>query len=345
MVIVRTIRISYGALMNPVHLKTFLVVGKHLNYTRAAEELMISQPTVSRQIKQLEDQLQTRLFELLGKSLHYTAAGQTLAKEATKALGVLDRLTESVRAHNCAKSGILRIGASTTPGLYLLPTILSDYLEQYPRVDFSYAVENSRVIEKQLLRNDLDIGFVGFPLQNAAIIERPLLTDEIICIASPEHPLAQKKNVSVEELSQQTWIVREAGSATRSLFEEWFQAQGGSWGKVISLANPEPVKRLVAANLGLSFLSHFAARDELTSGRLRRVDVRGLELKRQLLLAQHVDKLVTPVMEGFLDMVFKAFPRPERNSRNGLAKSNGHLIRARSDKQVDQSVLNQSTKC
>lgn len=331
--------------MNPVHLKTFLTVGKHLNYTRAAEELHISQPTVSRQIKQLEDHLQTRLFELLGKTLHYTAAGETLAQEAVKALGVLDRLTEAVRAHNSSQNGVLRIGASTTPGLYLLPNILSEYHALYPKVDFSYSVENSSHIEKQILRNDLDVGFVGVPLNNNSIAERPIVTDEIVCVASPDHPLVLETDVSAAKLSEETWIVRETGSATGSLFEEWFQSQGGSWGKVITLTNPEPVKKLVAAKLGISFTSRFAVAEELSRGQLSRIDVKGLSLKRQLLLVQHVDKRVTPVMECFLDMVFQRFPRPSVETNDPTLEEDVNLSRARSDKQAKNPKVNQRTKC
>lgn len=340
-----SIRKLHEGPMNPIHLKTFLTVGKHLNYTRAAEELLISQPTVSRQIKQLEDQLQTRLFELLGKTLHYTAAGETLAQEAVKALGVLDRLTEAVRAHNCSETGVLRIGASTTPGLYLLPQILSEYHALYPKVDFDYSVENSSVIEKQLLRNDLDVGFVGVPLSNNSLAERPIVFDEIVCVAAPEHPLVLETDVTTTELSKETWIVREKGSATRSLFEEWFLSRGGAWNKVIKLTNPEPVKKLVAANLGISFLSRFAVTKELKEGQLACIDVKGLALKRQLLLVQHVDKIVTPVMECFLDMVFQRFPRPISDEAPGGTEEKVNKLRVRSDKKTKNPKVNQRTKC
>ncbi|MDF1661987.1 MAG: LysR substrate-binding domain-containing protein [Planctomycetota bacterium] len=331
--------------MNPIHLKTFLTVGKHLNYTRAAEELLISQPTVSRQIKQLEDHLQTRLFELLGKSLHYTAAGQTLAQEAVKALGVLDRLTEAVRAHGSTDNGALRIGASTTPGLYLLPSILSAYHTLYPNVDFDYSVENSSLIEKQILRNDLDVGFVGVPLNNNSIAQCPIVSDEIVCVGAPEHPLVLEEDVTAAQLSKETWIVREKGSATRSLFEEWFGSQGGAWNKVITLTNPEPVKKLVAANLGISFSSRFAVAEEISKGTLRCIDVKGLALTRQLFLVQHVDKLVTPVMECFLDMVFQRFPRPSFEESGTTPGKNVKPSRARSDKQAKNPNVNQRTKC
>ncbi|MHC4729076.1 MAG: LysR family transcriptional regulator, partial [Planctomycetota bacterium] len=147
--------------MNPHHLRTFLAVRKHLNYTHAAQDLFLSQPAVSRQVRQLERELGVRLFEQIGKSLHPTDAGETLTREAEKILGALERTAEAVRAHRSAEHGSLRVGASTTPGFYLLPGLLGRFHARYPRVDLRYAVENSLRIEQMIVRNELDLGFVG----------------------------------------------------------------------------------------------------------------------------------------------------------------------------------------
>jgi DNA-binding transcriptional LysR family regulator len=295
--------------MNPIHLKTFLAVCRHLNYTRAAERLQISQPTVSRQIRQLEEELEVSLFDQLGKSLYVTPAGETLAAEAVKALGALDRLVEAVQTHHGANHGTLRVGASSTPGLYLLPRLLMEFKESFSEVKFDYCVTNSRQIEKLILKNDLDIGFVGVPLNNASIVERLVVGDEIICIASLGHPLAKKSNIPVRILSDETWIVREAGSATRRLFEGWYKRQNGQWRQVIALDSPETVKKLVVAGLGISFASRVSVSEELERGELASLSVEGLSLRRDLFMVQHVDKYPTPPMEAFVEMIFKSFPK------------------------------------
>ena len=147
--------------MNPEHLRTFLAVQKHLNFTRAAEALFLSQPAVSRQIKQLERRLGVAVFEQIGKSLHLTEAGRILVPEAERLLGNIERVAEVVRRHRSAESGQLRVGASTTPGLYLLPSALGRFHRKYPKVEFHYVVEKSMSIEQRILANELDLGFVG----------------------------------------------------------------------------------------------------------------------------------------------------------------------------------------
>jgi len=289
--------------MNPYHLRSFLAVRKHLNYTRAAEELFLSQPAVSRQIRQLEVELGVKLIEQIGKSLHLSEAGSTLAAEAEKLLGAMERATEAVRAHRSAEHGSLRIGASTTPGFYLLPKLLGRFHRRFPVVALHYAVYNSRRVEQMIVRNELDLGFVGARLANEALRLEPLLEDEIICFTGPTQSLASRRRVTVRELEAETWVVRERGSATRGLFESWLASQGGTIGKAIELNCPEAVKTLVAAGIGFSFMSVHGLRDDFRQKRLKRLAVAGFSLKRPIYLVSHVEKHDTPVMKAFMDIV------------------------------------------
>ncbi len=207
--------------MNPVHLRTFLTVLKHLNYTRAAEELFLSQPAVSRQIRQLERNLGLRLFEQIGKTLSLTDAGRTLADEAGQLLGSLERVAEAVRSHQSAERGRLRIGASSTPGLYLLPPVLGRFHAKYPDVELQYTIENSLCIEQKILRNELDLGFLGVHPSHRELVAEKLLDDEIICFSKASHRLAKRRRIDAGTLAGETWIIREKGSATRRRFESW----------------------------------------------------------------------------------------------------------------------------
>src|SRR3989337_2550568 len=145
--------------MNPHHLRTFLSVGKHRNYARAAEEVFLTQPAVSRQMRQLEEELGVRLFEQIGKTLHLTDAGETLAVEAGKLLGGMERTAAAASSHRTAERGSMRIGASTTPGFYLLPDLLGRFHRRFPKVAFLYTVENSLRIEQTIVRNEPELGF------------------------------------------------------------------------------------------------------------------------------------------------------------------------------------------
>jgi len=295
--------------MNPHHLRTFLSVRKHRNYTRAAEEVFLTQPAVSRQMRQLEEELGVRLFEQIGKTLHLTNAGQTLAVETEKLLGAMERTAEAVRSHRSAERGSIRIGASTTPGFYLLPDLLGRFHRRFPKVALHYTVENSLRIEQMLVRNELDLGFVGAHLSNEDLDLKPLVEDEIICFTSPSHPLAKVRHIPPSSLEEEMWIIREKGSATRLLFENWLSSRKSAIRKVIELTCPETCKALVQAGIGLSFMSVHGLRSEIRAKRLVRIPVTGMSLKRPIFLARHSKKRNSPVMETFLQIVESTLPK------------------------------------
>lgn len=289
--------------MNPRHLQTFLAVRRHLNYTRAAEEVFLTQPAVSRQVRQLEEELGVRLFEQIGKSLHLTDAGKTLAAEAEKLLGAMERTAEAVRSHRSAERGSVRIGASTTPGFYLLPDLLGQFHRRFPKVALHYTVENSLKIEQMIVRNELDVGFVGAHLSNEDLDLRPLVEDEIVCFAAPSHRLAKARHIAPSSLEKEMWIIREKGSATRLLFEDWLSSKKSAIRKSIELTCPETCKALVKAGIGISFISIHGLRSEIRTKRLVKIPVMGMSLKRPIFLARHSDKRNSPVMERFLTIV------------------------------------------
>ena len=295
--------------MNPHHLRTFLAVRRHLNYTRAAEEVFLTQPAVSRQVRQLEEKLGVRLFEQIGKSLHLTDAGETLAVEAEKLLGAMERTAEAVRSHRSAERGSIRIGASTTPGFYLLPDLLGQFHRRFPKVALHYTVENSLRIEQMLVRNELDLGFVGASLSSRELELKPLVEDEIVCFTSPSHRLAKVRRIALSSLEEEMWIIREKGSATRLLFEDWLLSRKGAIRKSIELTCPETCKALVRAGIGISFMSVHGLRAEIRAKYLVKILVTEMSLKRPIYLAKHSDKRNSPVMESFLAIVEIALPK------------------------------------
>lgn len=289
--------------MNPDHLRTFLAAHRHRNYTRAGEEVFLSQSAVTRQVQLLERELGVRLFEKIGKGLHATAAGDALAREAAGVLGALDRAAETVRGLREAEQGRVRIGASTTPGHYLVPETLGRFHRRLPRVEIYYSVENSLRIEQRIVGNDLDLGVVGAHLTHAALHLEPLVEDEIAVFAAANHPLAERKRLAPRDLNEALWVLREKGSATRQLFEAWFLSNGGKIVRSLELGCPEAVKATVAAGVGISFMSVHGLRAGGHRRRLKVLPVAGLALRRPIYLAWHQDKHFSPVMTAFLEML------------------------------------------
>ena len=289
--------------MSPTHLRTFLAVQRHLNYTHAARELLLSQPAVSRQMRQLEAALGVRLFEQMGKRLHLTDAGKTLLREASKLLGSFDRVRESVRAHQEAHRGSLRLGASTTPGLYLLPSILGRFHRARPDVDVAFSVENSLGIERAVLQNEIDLGFVGTRLASQELVQEPVARDEIVFFAGASHVLAGRKRVEPPALEKEVLVTREKGSATRKLVDTWLSRARVSFERSLALGSPEAVKALVAGGFGVSFFSLHGLKDDIGRRRVARLPVPGFKVERTIFAVRHKDKHESPLLRSFLDLV------------------------------------------
>ena len=289
--------------MNPEHLATFLAVTRHMNFTRAAEERFLSQPAVSRQVKQLSGTLGVALFEQVGRSLHLTDAGRTLVPLAEELLGNMERIAEAVQQHRVARHGRLRIGASTTPGTWLLPSVLGRFHRAYPEVELHYSVENSRSIERRIVCNELDLGFMGRSPSKAELRAVLLANDEIAIFCGADHPLAGEPQVEIEALPDQLWVIRERGSATRHAFETLLAATGTAMEHTIELRSPEVIKAMVAEGIGISFMSRRALVRELEEGLLVEVDVEGLTLTRPIYQVQHASKRSTPVMTAFVELL------------------------------------------
>jgi LysR family transcriptional regulator, low CO2-responsive transcriptional regulator len=288
--------------MNPEHLMTFLAVNRHLNFTRAAEERFLSQPAISRQIKLLGEELDTPLFEQVGRSLHLTDGGRTLVPLAEEILGDMERAAEAVRMHGTAARGRLLVGASSTPGIYLLPHILGQLHRDYPEIELCYSVDDSLSIERKLVRNELDLGFIGARPTHASLEAEPFTDDEIVCFAGPSHPLAGRPRLEPGDLGKRQWITRTRGSATRRLFDAWLSTVGVSMETAIELDSPEAIKALVASGVGISFLSRSGLADDLERRRVVLLPVAGMNLVRPLYQVTHGDKHLSPVMKTFIEL-------------------------------------------
>jgi DNA-binding transcriptional LysR family regulator len=296
---------------DPDLLRTFLAVHRRRNLTRAAEDLLLSQPAVSRRLERLERSLGLDLFERLGKRLHPTEAGEALAREAASLLGAAGRLAEAVRAHRTGEEGRLRIGASTTPGLYLLPPALLRFRARFPKVEVRFEVENSRRIEERIVRNELDLGFVGARLTHAALRTRVVARDRIVLYAGERHPLAARRPPSPADLAEATCVAREPGSATRRLVDAWLARARVRPRDEVEIRCPEAAKVLVREGLGFSYMSASGLAGPGGAG-LAVLPLGADRLQRPIFLARHADKRVSRAMTAFLAEAAAALSAPPR---------------------------------
>jgi len=268
-------------------LRVFAAVARTLHYTRAARELGLSQPAVSARIACLEKDLGTRLLRRAGRGMALTPAGEVLSLEAGKVLARLDAARQAVEEVKGMLRGRLRIGASTTPGIYLVPRAAARFAKRHPGVALDVRVDNTLGVEEAVLRGELHVGVVGGHLARQELRTEPLCEDELVVFAAPDHPLARKRVVEAEELLSHGFAMRERGSATRDWFERWLAENGKSVRVGVELGAPEAVKHAVAEGAWLGVLSRLCLAWEFRDGRLREVKVKGLRIARQLRVVFH----------------------------------------------------------
>jgi DNA-binding transcriptional LysR family regulator len=288
--------------MNLHHLRIFIKVCELGNMTRAAEDLYLSQPSISQAINELEQYYGVRLFERLNRRLYITAAGERLR---TYAIHILN-LSEQARLElaDLNRGGSLRLGASLTIGAYIFPELAARYKSLHPNVDVFTRVDNTGLIEKLILEDQLDLGLVEGPAHSPHIHEEAYLDDVLVFIVSPRHPLAQMERVSLNDLARYPLVVREKGSGTMEIFEQSMQQAGVSWSSNGVFNNNESLKKAVIANLGIAVISEIAILEEVQQGRLVRLTVDQVSLKRKFNLIYHKQKFFTGAMLMFKELLF-----------------------------------------
>jgi DNA-binding transcriptional LysR family regulator len=283
-------------------LEVFLSVAKHLNFTRAGDEVHLSQPSISVRVRKLEGELNVKLFEQLGKRVALTEAGQVLVPYAHRVVAALDDARHAVEELQGLERGTLRIGASTTPGMYLVPKIIARFKRQYPKIDIRLEIKDTRQIEEEIVRNEFDFGFVGGHLISSEVEVIPLLTDEIVLVAAPGSQLTQKKQIRVSDLKLEQFISREQGSATQAAVDDKLRAADLQLKTVMEMNNPEAVKKAVQSGLGVAFLSRFAVETELKAKTLVAVKVKDFSLNRELKIVYRKEKHLSRAAQAFIKM-------------------------------------------
>jgi DNA-binding transcriptional LysR family regulator len=282
-------------------LRVFLAVARRRSFTRAAEELLISQSAVSAQVRELTGLLGVPLFDQVGKKIFVTEAGRVLEEQAERVESVVAEIDREFLAWREGGAGVVRVGGSSSIGTYLLPSLIAGFSASHPRVEVSLEIENTAHIEERLLRNDFDVGFVGGALSSPELVTEPFIEDEIFFACAPTYPLASSRPLSTERLQKEKLFVREAGSATRRTMEDYRREGGVTLENTVQLGSIEAIKQAVMAGLGISYFSSLTVRHEVETGRLVRLKVKGVSLRRAFFLVRLRHKRETPSLRNFIE--------------------------------------------
>lgn len=286
-------------------LEVFLSVAKHLNYTRAGQEVNLSQPSVSVRIKQLENELGMKLFEQLGKKVALTDAGLLLLPHAHRVIAAIQDANHAVEELQGLERGSLRIGASTTPGMYLIPQIIARFKQRYPKIEVHLGIKDTRQVEEGVIRNEYDVGFVGGHLAGDEVEVLPWMTDQLVLVVGPTHPLTRKMTIKAAELRKEKFILRELGSATQATIASHLKKLSLAVETVMEMENPESVKKAVQSDLGIAFISRFAVETELKAKSMIVVRVKDLDIRRELKIVHRKDKHLGRAAQAFIETARK----------------------------------------
>ncbi len=281
-------------------LQVFEAIAKHGSFTRAAEELFLTQPTVSQQMKQLTKAVGLPLFEQVGKRLYLTDAGQEVLKVCRDISERLSQMEMTLADLKGLKQGNLRLAVITT-AKYFVPRLLGPFRHRYPGISISLQVINRQRVLERLSENLDDLYILGQPPSNLDISLRPVLENPLVAIAPHNHPLAQEKNIPLQRLAEEPFIMREPGSGTRMAVEHFFEENRVTLNVEMEIGSNEAIKQAIAGGLGVSVLSSHSLALEGTKGPLTILDVEGFPIQRYWYVVYPASKQLSVVAHTFLE--------------------------------------------
>lgn len=288
-------------------MRTFKMVARLGSFSRAAEELHITQPAVSSQIQALEEVLQVRLFHRAGKKFTLLPEGQVVLDAVEEVLDRLSRMERDLRDLDQVKAGELQIGASQVAGVYLLPELLAGFQARFPGVQTNVRIELARRVLDMLLEGEVDCVLVGegVSIIDSRLAVKPIASDELVLIAPNQHIFTQMPSVPVSSLAQMALLLPRRDSASAECTLDRLAAVGIKPKSVMEMGNVGAVKRAVEAGLGISIISRIAVAHELADGRLKSVPIGDLDLVRHISLCWHHERRFSKAAEAFVSYVHR----------------------------------------
>jgi DNA-binding transcriptional LysR family regulator len=288
--------------MDTRQLQAFCAVVEKKSFSQAAEQLGVTQPAVSLQVRALEQRLGQSLLDRSGRRVEPTEAGRRLYTSAQRMLALEEQLLEEVSADDGRLAGTLAIGASTGPGAHLVPLLLCEFQREHPDLHVALSIWDTQTVIEHVADRQLELGVVGALRRHRSLEFEPLVRDEIVLAVPPGHHAAGG-TITVEELKEETLIVMQEGAGVRQVVEEELRRAGLRLRGVepkLELGLQESVKSAVAAGYGVAFISRTAIEGELAAGRLEAAQVEGVEPARQIYIVRARGRSATRAAEAFL---------------------------------------------
>ena len=308
-------------MLNFNQLRVFCQTARYLSCTRAAEELYITQPAVTAQIKLLEDSCNLKLFKKKGRRIFLTDEGKTLYDYAAKVFEYEKEIEDLIDDLKELKRGVLRLGTSKSYARYFMPFLITSFRDAYPHIKIHLDEGSSLDMIHSLLDLRNEVAVIAKVEDNPEICFIPFSREELVLILAPEHPLAKKRYITLAELAGEPLIIKERGSATRKLVIASFDDDGISPEILMETSNAEFIKQLVQRGDGVSFIVKEAAAVELEEKKLVTVPIKGQRIFLDVSIAYLEKQHLSPSAQAFLDILLKIAPKekPDQGIRTIMA--------------------------
>jgi DNA-binding transcriptional LysR family regulator len=289
-------------------LEVFCKVVELKSFTRAAEKVLLSQPTVSEHVRSLENELGQKLINRLGKEVETTPVGLILYKYALNIIQTRQEALQAVAQYSGRVAGKISVGCGTIPGTYILPELISSFRGLHPSIKAILRITSSQIIAEKVLKGELELGVVGARWKEKRLTWTRIFADKLTLVVHPAHPLAGKKQVSLKRAAQSSFIFREPESGTRKVFSNILEKEGlreSDLDVVAEIGSTAAVKEAVKAGIGVAILSKRAVLDDMDCGRLVAVSIQKHDMERPFYLVQRKNRDLSPVAAAFVDYIRK----------------------------------------
>lgn len=309
-------------------LKLLEAVARNSSFTRASEELHLTQPAVSTQIKQLEQEIGMPLFEQMGKKIFLTEAGKEIyafSRDIAQQFRDIESVLDDMKG---VKRGTLSLTVTST-GKYFAPYLLAEFVKHHPGTQVHLEVTNREELVTQLQENIPDMAIMGTPPDNLELTAQAFMQNPLVIIARPDHPLAQTSRIPLSQLVEENFILRERGSGTRNAVERFFEQRGLKLNTSMEMSRNEAIKHAVMAGLGLGIVSLHTLEFELALDRVAILSVEGFPIMKEWYLVHRNGKRMSPIAQAFHDFVLNESsqvvtlpqPRPANKVRRTTSRS------------------------
>jgi DNA-binding transcriptional LysR family regulator len=290
-------------MVNLDQLRIFRAAAQSRSFTRAAEVVHLTQPGISKHIRQMEGYFGVPLFDRARRKVELTQAGEILFEATQEIMATIDTAERRIDDLKGLRGGRLRVGSSFPVGVYILPSVLAKFRKQYPGVELALEIMVSDAVGPKLLANEIDLGLVSSEVRDPRLSARPFFTDELVVIVPRSHPWAAKARLHVEDLVGETYVFAARGAGTRTVMEERLRAKSIVLPKVLDFGNLEGVKRAVEAGLGVSVQARSVVQRELAAGSLCTVKLSGIDTSIQFFSAWRKNAHLTHAAQALVELL------------------------------------------